>query len=699
MKFSYNWLKELTGFKDSPEELAEFLTLRVFEVEGLEKTGNDWMLDIKLLPNRLSDASGHMGMAQEIASLKNTRIKNQESRIAEDKKQKTSDFVKTEIEDPDDCPRYTARVMTDVNVGPSPAWMRERLTTCGLQSINNIVDAANYVMLETGQPLHVFDMQKLKSENEKVKTIIVRRAKKGEVMPALDDKTYELNPEMLVIADEKNPLAIAGIKGGRASGVSATTHTIILESANFDPVRIRLASQTLGLRTDASLRFEHGMDPNQTAVSVNRLAELIRQVAGGIILKGVADAYPRKSKPVKILFRPEYAERLIGAAIPLSFYKNAFQRLEWQATSSVRRPTSNVSFIVTPPTNRRDIAIEEDIIEEVARLYDYKNIAAVMPKAALSSTTRNDDLFWEERVRDILTGAGFMENMLYEFIGDKELAAFGVRKENLLQLQNPPNPETKYLVPRTLIKYISSVAENLHNEDSVSIFGIAKSFSETGNMKPEIDIGERKDLVILNAARGSSGQEQFYELKGTVDQLLESLGINDYWYDDAMSFKFQVSSFNIFHPYRMAEIKIGDEKIGVIGEIRPGILESIKSRARIAAAELDFEKLAALATGEAEYRPTSKYPAIIRDIAVAVPARTRTQDVENIISAAGGDLLSDTDLFDYFQDSAMRDSEEKSLAFHLVFQSPDRTLTDAQIDAAVKKVIAALEEKTWEVRK
>ena len=540
MKFSYNWLKELAGFKDSPRELAEFLTLRVFEVEGVKKTGSDWTLDIKLLPNRIADASGHIGMAQEIASLKNTRIKDQESRITEDRKQKTSELIRIKIENPEDCPRYTARVMTDVKVGPSPAWMRERLEVCGLQSINNIVDAANYVMLETGQPLHVFDMQKLTSKNEQVKTIIMRRAKKGETMPALDDKTYELNAEMLVIADEKNSLAIAGIKGGSASGVSATTHTIILESANFDPVRIRLSSQALGLRTDASLRFEHGMDPNQTAVAVDRLAQLIRQVAGGIIFKGVAEAYPRKSKPVKILFRPEYAERLIGTSIPLSFSKDAFRRLGW---NTVQKKSE---FIVMPPTNRRDIAIEEDIVEEVARLYDYKNVAAVMPKAALSSTTRNDELFWEERVRDILTGAGFMENMLYEFTGDKELAAFGVGKENLLQLQNPPNPETKYLVPRTLIKYISSVAENLRDEDSVSIFGIAKSFTlPQGERRKANPADERKELILALAKKGAGGEEEFYLLKGAVDQMLESLGISDHWYDDAFAYNLQPTTYSI----------------------------------------------------------------------------------------------------------------------------------------------------------
>ncbi|MDZ4299823.1 MAG: phenylalanine--tRNA ligase beta subunit-related protein, partial [Candidatus Sungbacteria bacterium] len=265
MKFSYAWLKDFTPFKETPKQLAEFLTMRAFEVESFEKKGSDTVLDIKLLPNRVADASGHLGMAHEIGALKELRIKNYELKIKEDVEQKTSNFLRVQIENPDDCPRYTARVMTGIRVGPSPAWLRERLEACGLQSINNIVDATNYVMLELGQPLHAFDFDRIDNTASGKKNIIIRHAQKGEMIETLDKKTYELTPEVLLITDGEHPLAVAGVKGGITSGIGETTRTIVLESANFNPLIVRSTSQLLRLKTDASYRFEHGMDPNETA--------------------------------------------------------------------------------------------------------------------------------------------------------------------------------------------------------------------------------------------------------------------------------------------------------------------------------------------------------------------------------------------------------------------------------------------------
>lgn len=694
MKFSYNWLKELVPFKESPQQLAEFLTMRVFEVEGVEKAGNDWILDVsgKTIGPRMADASGHLGMAREIASLKNVKIKPPAVKITEDTKRRAGDLVAIKVESKDDCPRYTARVMTGVKVAPSPAWMRERLQTCGLQSINNIVDAANYVMLETGQPLHVFDCDKLHAASREKKMIVVRRARKREAMPALDDKTYTLNPDILVIADAKNPIAIAGIKGGRSSGVSDKTHIIIIEAANFNPAIIRHASQTLALRTDASVRFEHGLDPNQTRVAADRLAQVIQEIAGGTILGGAPDIYPRKERPVKILFRPEYAMRLIGTAIPQSFYPEAFRRLGFAAAKKGN------AFLVRPPSIRRDIQIEEDIIEEIARLWDYKNVNAVMPEIPLASNAQNDELFWEERVRDIAVGMGFNETILSQFTGDRELEIFGMKKQYLLMLQNPMSPETKYLVPRILIKYVSSAADNLRHFNDVRLFGIGKSFhaGTDGAIPGAI---EQKNLTVVLSQKGTAGVDEFYQLKGAVDQILESMGINDHWYDDAPETGDPRHETEIFHPYRFAEIKIGDEKIGVIGEIHPAIRETLKARARIAAAEINMEKLTRDASAQVAYRPVGKYPAIVRDIAVVVPEETRTEDVLNIIEPVGGALLIDTDLFDYFQDEALTSDEKKSLAFHLVFQSPERTLIDAEVDAVIKKIIMALEDQSWEVKK
>lgn len=701
MKFSYNWLKQLVPFKDSPKALAEFLTMRVFEVESLEKRASDTVLDIKLLPNRIANASGHVGMAREIASLKDVRLsgqdkKNNYSKIKEDAKQKTSDLLSVQIENPDDCIRYTARIMTDVHVGPSPKWLQDRLEICGLQSINNIVDATNYTMLELGQPLHAFDWEKLNTEEKKTKTIVVRRAKKGEAIETLDKKTYALTPDVLLITDGNNPLAIAGIKGGAASGITERTHTIILESANFDPGRVRTASQFLRLKTDASYRFEHGMDPNETAQAVDQLAQLIQELAHGKIASGVLDVYPKKITAPKILFSVSDANCLLGIKLDRTFYQKVFARIGCTAT-----PKNSDTLFVTPPTIRRDLAIPEDLIEEAGRMLGYENIPSHLPEFAVIPTERNNEHYWEDQIRDFAIGAGFTESMLYAFTSERELAQFFIDPATAPELENPLNPETKYLVPRVLIKYITSAIENLRNFDTVKIFGIGKSFRALpkGRRQKANAIDERKDLIFVLAAKGTAGEREFYELKGVLARMLEQLGIDNYWYDDALTSTEHAHAAKLFHPYRVAQIKIGDEQIGMIGEIHPAILDNLKSRARVVALEINFDRLWKHAEDEAEFRPIGKYPAVIRDIAVVVTENTKTEAIQNIIERTAGELLTDTDLFDYFQDEKMRRANIKNLAFHLVFQSPDRTLTDTEIEKLVTKIVSALEANNWEVRK
>ncbi|MEK9148177.1 MAG: phenylalanine--tRNA ligase subunit beta, partial [Patescibacteria group bacterium] len=523
MKFSYNWLKELAGIKESPQKLTEFLTLRAFEVESATKTGGDWVLDVKLLPNRVADASGHAGMAREIATLKKLKIKSQQSKVIESKTRRASDVLRVKIENPEDCPRYTARVMTAVKVKPSPAWLRQRLTVCGIQSINNVVDAANYVMLELGQPLHVFDMEKLKVKSQKSKVIVVRRAEHGEKLLALDEKTYQLTPEMLVIADELKPIAIAGIKGGKDSGVSTRTKTIVLESANFNPVRARIGSHRLGLKTDASYRFEHGMDPNQTAPAIDRLAELIQKVAGGEILAGQIDAYPRPPKPKIILLRPDRASRLIGEAIPSSFYEASFKRLGWSYAKK------DGDYLVRPSTERLDLEIEEDAIEEMVRLWGYEKIRPSAPRIEARSILPNEARAWEEKIKDILVGAGFTEAYAYVFASDKLLGAFGDSPQGLLEIANPTSLETHYLSNHPARQYLKMAADNLRHNDAVSVFGIAPGFTPldartggaaaaSGSLRltgfkpatrpsPEMPAKEKRYLVIIRAAKEAKGKD------------------------------------------------------------------------------------------------------------------------------------------------------------------------------------------------
>lgn len=682
MKFSYNWLKGLADFKESPAQLAELLNLCSFEVEGAEKIGRDWVLDVKIPTNRISDAGNHWGLAREIAAIlgKNPKYETRNPKQATSYQLQATSSIRIKISTPDLCPRYTAKVMEIKALGRSPKWLRERLLTCGLRPIDAVVDITNYVMLETGQPLHAFDLEKIQGEK-----MTIRESRKGEELVTLDGVKHVLPQGTIVIEDTNRLIDLAGIMGGENSAVSHGTKKIFLQAATFDPVRIYKTSHALNFSSAASKLYAAGLDPNQTYAGLTRAAELLEK-SGAKRVEPPMDIYPKKVAPANILFRIKYANSVIGRELAPIFYKTVFERL------GLGVEKHGDDFLVEAPTVRRDLQIEEDLIEEAVRMFGYEKISGKLPEVLLSPGQRNNEAWWAERTRDFLAGAGFTESLLYEFTGDEELARFGMGPAEAIPLENPMNPETKYLVPRTLIKYLSSAAENSRNFDTIKLFGIATSFSG-----PKLN--ERRDLVLALAQKNTSGEEEFYELKGVVDGLLEKMGISDHWYDEARDKRQGIKDKSIFHPYRNAEIKIGNEKIGNLGEIHPVILENVKSKARIVAAEIDLGKLWKAATAESEYRPIGKYPAIVRDIAVVVPANIRTENVLDIIENIGGKLLTDTDLFDYFQDEEMREAEEKSLAFRLVFQSPDRTLKDEEITKLVNKITKALEQKGWEVRK
>lgn len=693
MKFSYNWLKELTGFRETPEALAEILNLHSFEVETVEKVGppagGDFALDAKIPTNRISDAGNHFGLAKELCAILNLKckIENEKSKFKIKNKLKRIG-VKISIQKSELCPRYTAIPLEIKKIGPSPKWMQERLATCGFRPINGIVDATNYVMLETGQPLHAFDLDKIRGGK-----MTIRESKQGEELTTLDGAKHKLPNGALIIEDAERLIDLAGIMGGENSAVSEGTKRILLQAATFDPVKIYRTTRALNFSSDAAKIYSAGSDPNKTADGLMRATELLFQMGAAGDAGEVIDIYFRKIFPRKIFFRPEHADRIIGEALGAKFYQNAFLRLGFKIARSAKN-----KWMVEVPTERKDLQIEEDLNEEIVRLYGYQKLKARLPEGFLVPAQRNDEVWWGRRTADYLAGAGFAESHLYEFSGERELDQFRINKAEVIELENPMNPETKYLCSRILIKYVISTAENLKQLEEIKIFGIAKSFKKATSSS----IDEHKDLIAALAQKDARDEEGFYELKGALDRLFEQLGVSDHWYDDQIkdkSKKIKDKSLRIFHPYRVAEIKIGDEKIGTIGEIHPAVLENLKTKTRIAAAEIDFEKLWRAARAEQEFRPIGKYPAIIRDIAVIVPSDTKTDEVQEIIENTGGQLLVDSDLFDYFQDKQMLESEQKSLAFHLVFQSPERTLKDEEVNAIAGKIIKVLEEKGWEVRK
>jgi len=671
MIFSYSWLKDYVKNLPKPEKVAELLTRHSFEVGEVKKVKGDWTLDIDVLPNRASDCFSHWGVAREIVAITNLKFRGPTSTKFV-RGRTSADSVSVEVKDRIACPRYTVKVLTDVRVGPSPKWLSERLEVCGLNSINNIVDVANYVMLETGQPLHAFDGKKLSGQK-----IIVRFAKKGEKITTLDGQKFNLDAGVLVIADAHDPIAIAGIKGGKFPEISKSTKVVILESANFNPQTIRRGSQKLNLKTDASIRFEHGLDPNLTESAINRAAQLIQELAGGQIAKGLIDVYPQKTYPKRIKLNLDYVESLLGVKIPEREMKNILKSLNFKFHESRTR-----EIMVEIPTRRLDILIPEDLIEEIGRVYGYDKILSTFPIAALVPPRRNEEIFWEDMAKNILKEAGFTEVYNYSFIGDREVGIFNFKDS--IELKNPISLEQRYLRPSLIPNLLKNVEKNSISFSEIKIFELGKIFR----------MPKSEEKILTGVITGDA----FYQAKGLVDALLNKLGISDIWYDEYRTLA-QEKAIAFWHPQKAAEIKVGQERVGFLGEISPRILNEFKIKSKIIYFDIFFEKLVRLASEEHEYRPLSKFPSAVRDLAVLVPRGTKVVEVLNKINAAGGKLVRDVDLFDIYEGEEMPEGK-KNLAFHIVYQAEDRTLRAKEVDEIHQKIIKTLEkEPTWQVRK
>lgn len=701
MLFSYNWLKDyINGDLPKPRELGDILTMHSFEVEEVERKKNDYIFDIDILPNRSHDCLSHIGVAKEVAVLTNTKFKAPISKIKRDKNLNIRDFISVIVKDKKACPRYTAMAISGVKVGTSPKWLKNRLEICGLRSINNIVDIVNYVMLETGQPLHIFDYERIKGGK-----IIVRFANNGEKIVTLDGDEYSLEKDILVIADSEDPMVIAGIKGGITPEISKSTKTIVIESANFDADAIRKASMKLKLRTDASIRFGHGISPELTMPAILRASYLIQKIAGGKVAKGFIDIYPKKFAVKRIRLDLNYVLSLLGVRISEREIVSILKKLGFKilSRSSLQRGKRKRFLLVQVPVDRLDVNIQEDLIEEIGRVYGYEKITPVFPLVSSVPPRRNLKVFWEDVVKDILCSLGFVEVYNYSFMSEKMADVFGCN--GCIELENPMNSEQKYLRPSLIPNLLKNIKANQKlveiKNKQIMIFELGKIFRDdfvkkTSAQKFQADIDysfkERNHLTGLITG------DSFYQLKGIVDSLFNKIGISGIWYDQYLPAS-REKDISVWDTSVSARVMVGNDEVGFLGEISPFVLEKLKISKRVVAFDLDFELLSKLASEENEYRPISRYPATVRDLAVLVPFNVKVVDILNKVNAAGGPLVRDVDIFDIYEGDNIPNGK-KNIAFHIIYQAKDRTLSASDVQKIEDKIIASLEEDPeWEVRR
>lgn len=699
MKFSYNLLKKFVDLKESPKELAEILSLKTAEVEQIDKVGSDSIMEVKILYNR-GDLLSHYGLARDIAVVLESKLSQEDKLVLKEGQMKASNSLSIKIEDNETCPRYCGRVIKDIKVGNSPEWLKTILISMGLRPINNVVDVTNYVMLELGQPLHAFDFSKLAGAERK--QIIVRRARRGEKTRVLDEaKTeYELDENMLLITDPEKPLAIAGIKGGTGSEISDTTRTIVVESANFNSTSIRRTSTRLGIRTDASIRFSYGLDPNLAEIAVNRAAQLIQEMAGGEIAKGIVEEYPKKLKPWKISIKKSHINSLIGASIPEKEISKILSRICQPVRSDANK------FVVTVPTYRLDIQTPEDIIEEIARIYGYENIKPVPPAMSIyrpAESRASEDWDTEQTIKarnlmkNVLKGLGFAECYNYSFLSEKAKEIFNA--SNAPEIANPISQEAKYLRNSLIPNLVTAAKNNLRFYNSVHLFEVGDVFSQNGE-----EINEREQIAGLIASSNNS----FPELKGLTESFLAQLGIDDFEFADTVSETYEGK--NWYHPGQVATIKISDIIVGIIGNLHPKIAQrlDLKKGAVVSQFSFNLQKLTKAMEEELEFEPIPKYPSIVRDISMLVDKDTKISQILNTIQGVGGKIVQDVDVFDIYETSETQDESRggeeadetergvsagrKSIAFHIIYRSDNRTLTDEEADKIEQSIKKALEQ-------
>ena len=648
---------------------------------------DDSILDLDLTPNR-SDCLSIRGVAYEMAALLDRPLKQQAYELQE-MVQPKADTIAIKVEDQGLCPRYAARLVKNVTVAPSPMWLRNKLQAAGIRSINNIVDVTNLILIEYGQPLHAFDYDMIND-----KSIIVRPALDGEVIKTLDEAERTLTTEMLVIADSKEAIAIAGVMGGWNSEVTDNTSNVLIESAQFNSMSVRKTSSALGLRSEASTRFEKGIDPNVTIAALNRATQLIAELGGGEIVAGVSDSNPGETRAKEIATSANNINNRLGTDLSEEMIIGLFERLQFQVTvNPSNQPESANELLVRVPTRRSDLLIEEDLSEEIARLYGYSNIPTTLPIGQSTQGKLTKEQEARRRVRDLMLSTGWNEAVSYTLVNPQQNLALGLtedRYQQMISLRMPLSEDHSSL-RTSMLPSMLELAEynNNHKNDSLRLFEIGKVFYPKA--LPLTELPEEK-MMIAGITYGGTADNHwsskmtevdFYYVKGVIEHLFNHFGISHH---DAV---YTQATKPAMHPGQTAVIAIAGEEIGYIGQLHPQVLKQA-NLPKTYYFEIDYKKFLDHAKLPIQYSSLPKYPSIKRDIALVIDQQVAARDIVDVIKQNGGELLTAIQLFDVYIGKGVEDGK-KSLAFSLTFQANDRTLTDEEIQTVIQAIISKLE--------
>lgn len=666
--------EELAGIMCLPQE-AEIGT-PIQKVLGLDDT----ILELDLTPNR-SDCLSVINIAREVSAATGSQltlpvIRDAGSGMLEN-------MASVEIMSPDLCGRYVARIVQDVNIAPSPLWLKQRLEAAGMRAINNIVDITNFVMLEMGQPLHAFDYDKLTAGK-----IIVRNAHAEEQLVTLDGFARQLDSDMLVIADAAKPVGIAGVMGGMESEVTAETKTILLESAFFNAASIRRTSRKLGLRSEASSRFEKGVNRAGALDAINRAVDLIEQLGAGMAVPGKIDLYPDTKEQHKIKLRPERVNHILGTTLTGQEILVYLRRLNFTVTEQ-----GNVLDVLVPDY-RQDVTAEIDLIEEIARLHGYDLVPTTLPQGTMTGSKKTVDQFLEETIKEVLVGCGMTEIITYSFISTKSFDKIGLACDHpwrqVVKIKNPLSEEQSVMRTTLLPGLLEVASKNINRKQtSLSMFEYGRVFKPSADQSKLPD--EEKMLAglisgdLLKSWNTTSQSMDFYYLKGILEELFQVLNCTE------KSFRPNKTS-QTFHPGRTADIYVGHENLGIIGELHPTVLKKYGISQAAWAFEIRVAPLRHSFVQVKEIEPLPKYPAVERDMALLVPETVSASDLEEVISKAGGEYLHNIRLFDVYKGRQVP-AGYKSMAYNMIYRAADRTLTDDEVSAVHQRIQAELQKK------